>query len=464
MFSENAINDSDNSNSSHNEIAHSKATSSKATSAHTTTYPTSHEDILKELQWRGAINQETDVEGLRECIKQGSLSVYCGTDPTGDSLHVGHLIPFITLKRFQLAGHHPYILIGGATGMIGDPSGRSSERVLQSSEQILDNEKKLTDQMVRIFGTENFDVVNNKEWLGKLNLLDFLRQYGKSFSVNAMLAKDSVAQRLEGGISFTEFSYQILQAIDFLHLFEKNNVQLQIGGSDQWGNIVNGVDLIHRKDSQAQVFGLTIPLMLKSDGTKFGKSAGGAVWLDPQKTSVYEFYQFWLNQDDSDVIKYLKYFTFLSCEEIEELEKKLQNEPEKREAQRALARSVTTLVHGQKATDRAEEISRLLFTGDITQLTADEISQALGSIPRASIIGEPIPLIELLITVGASSSRRQAREDITNGAIRLNGQKVTDIELVVDPQSAFDGRFVVIRRGKRKYFLAKVDEGAATVK
>ena len=271
-------------------------------------------DILEDLKWRGAINQQTDEEGLKKYLAEhDDLALYCGTDPTGDSLHIGHLIPFMILKRFQMAGYHPVILIGGGTGAIGDPSGRKTERVLQTADQVKHNEESLTNQMKKLFGTENFEIRDNAEWLGKLNLIDFLRDYGKYFQVNNMINKDVVASRLENGISFTEFTYQILQAIDFYHLNKEDGVQLQIGGSDQWGNITAGIDLIHKLEgADRPAFGLTIPLMLKADGTKFGKSAGGAVWLDPEKTSPYEFYQFWINQDDRDVVKYLKYFTFLS--------------------------------------------------------------------------------------------------------------------------------------------------------
>ena len=271
-------------------------------------------DILEDLKWRGAINQQTDEEGLKKYLAEhDDLALYCGTDPTGDSLHIGHLIPFMILKRFQMAGYHPVILIGGGTGAIGDPSGRKTERVLQTADQVKHNEESLTNQMKKLFGTENFEIRDNAEWLGKLNLIDFLRDYGKYFQVNNMINKDVVASRLENGISFTEFTYQILQAIDFYHLNKEDGVQLQIGGSDQWGNITAGIDLIHKLEgADRPAFGLTIPLMLKADGTKFGKSAGGAVWLDPEKTSPYEFYQFWINQDDRDVVKYLKYFTFLA--------------------------------------------------------------------------------------------------------------------------------------------------------
>ena len=273
-------------------------------------------NIIDELEWRGAINQQTDAEGLRKLTEEEQIGLYCGVDPTGDSLHIGHLIPFIVLKRFQLAGHRPVILIGGATGSIGDPSGKSEERVLQSMDQVVENANALTAQMKKLFlsdSSADIRLVNNYDWTKDLTLLDFLRDFGKNFNINTMLAKDIVASRLDTGISFTEFTYQILQSMDFLHLFQNEGVNLQIGGQDQWGNITAGLDLIRKKEgTEAKAFGLTIPLMLKADGTKFGKTAGGAVWLDPKKTTPYEFYQFWVNQDDRDVIKYLKYFTFLS--------------------------------------------------------------------------------------------------------------------------------------------------------
>ncbi|MFZ1393392.1 MAG: tyrosine--tRNA ligase, partial [Trichococcus flocculiformis] len=275
-------------------------------------------NIIDELEWRGAINQQTDAEGLRKLTEDEQIGLYCGVDPTGDSLHIGHLIPFIVLKRFQLAGHRPVILIGGATGSIGDPSGKSEERVLQSMDQVVENANALTAQMKKLFlsdSSADIRLVNNYDWTKDLTLLDFLRDFGKNFNINTMLAKDIVASRLDTGISFTEFTYQILQSMDFLHLFQNEGVNLQIGGQDQWGNITAGLDLIRKKEgTEAKAFGLTIPLMLKADGTKFGKTAGGAVWLDPKKTTPYEFYQFWVNQDDRDVIKYLKYFTFLSKE------------------------------------------------------------------------------------------------------------------------------------------------------
>ncbi|HJD08179.1 MAG TPA: tyrosine--tRNA ligase [Candidatus Ligilactobacillus faecavium] len=415
-------------------------------------------DILEDLKWRGAINQETDEEGLRELLNEKKISLYCGTDPTGDSLHIGHLIPFIMLKRFEMAGHHPYILVGGGTGSIGDPSGRKTERQLQTKEQVEHNVQALTEQVTRLFGgSGHVTFVNNFDWLSQFNLLDFLRDYGKEFNVNTMIRKDVVASRLENGISFTEFTYQILQSIDFLTLYRDHDVQLQIGGSDQWGNITAGIDLIHKKEGQdAKVFGLTIPLMLKADGTKFGKTAGGAVWLDPKKTSPYEFYQFWLNQDDRDVVKYLKYFTFLSHDEIDALAEKMKTQPEKREAQRALAREVTTFVHGEDAMHEAEKISEILFSGDIKELTAEQVEQVFGKMPSVEVSREKQNLVIWLVDNGIEPSRRQAREDVKNGAIRVNGERIQDLEYELDPTAAFDGKYVVIRRGKKKYFLAKV--------
>ncbi len=419
-------------------------------------------NIIDDLMWRGAINQMTDEEGLRELTQEKAVSLYCGVDPTGDSMHIGHLIPFMILRRFQLAGHRPVIVIGGATGSIGDPSGRTSERVLQTKEQVQHNVEKLTAQMKRLFLTSQEDqeavrLVNNYDWTKELSLLDFLRDYGKHFNLNTMLAKDVVASRLEVGISFTEFSYQILQSIDFLQLFRKEDVQVQIGGADQWGNITAGLELIRKVEgAEARAYGLTIPLMLKSDGTKFGKSAGGAVWLDPEKTTPYEFYQFWLNQDDRDVIKYIKYFTFLEKEEIEALETAVQEEPHKRQSQKRLAEEVTRFVHGEAALQDALKITNALFTGDVQQLNADEIEQGFKNMPTFESEKVEQNLATWLVDLGIEPSRRQSREDIQNGAISINGEKITDLEHVWAPEQSFEGRFVLVRRGKKKYFLVKL--------
>ncbi|MFS7401482.1 tyrosine--tRNA ligase [Carnobacterium maltaromaticum] len=417
-------------------------------------------NIIEELEWRDAINQQTDAEGLKELVTEKKISLYCGVDPTGDSMHIGHLIPFMMMKRFQLAGHHPYILIGGATGTIGDPSGRTSERQLQTMEQVQQNVDALTAQMQNLFdfgGNDDVTMVNNYDWTHDLTLLDFLRDYGKNFNINTMLAKDIVSSRLDTGISFTEFTYQILQSMDYLHLFKHHDVQLQIGGADQWGNITAGLDLIRKKEgSEAKAFGLTIPLMLKADGTKFGKTAGGAIWLDPKKTTPFEFFQFWLNQDDRDVIKYLKFFTFLTQDEISALAEKVATEPHKREAQKTLAREMTHFVHGQKALDEAEKITSALFTGDVKNLTADEIEEGFKNMPTFEAPKEEKNIVDWLVELGIEPSKRQAREDITNGAISMNGEKVLSLEAIVSPSNSFDERFILIRKGKKNYSLVKL--------
>lgn len=415
------------------------------------------ENIIDELTWRGTINQQTDAQGLKDYVQNHKIALYCGVDPTGDSLHVGHLVTFMVLKRFQLLGHKPVIVIGGGTGSIGDPSGKKSERVLQTMEQVHHNQAALTKQMINLFGTDNFEIVNNYDWLSQIDLLTFLRDYGKLFNVNTMLNKEIVASRLEAGISFTEFTYQILQAIDFLTLYRQHQVQLQIGGGDQWGNITAGIDLIHRLEGpNTPVFGLTIPLLLKADGTKFGKTEGGAVWLDAHKTSPYEFYQFWFNTDDRDVVKYLKYFTFLSREEIDSLAKQVQEAPEKRAAQRTLAREVTKFVHGPAAVEQAKRISAALFSGDLLKLSADEIEQGFHGVPAVEYHGGVVNLVEFLVDkTQIEPSRRRAREDIQNGAIYVNGQRQQDLDFQVDPQAAFSGRFVIIRKGKKKYTLVR---------
>lgn len=419
-------------------------------------------NIIDELEWRDAINQQTDETGLKKLIDQKEVGLYCGVDPTGDSMHIGHLIPFMILKRFQLAGHRPVIVIGGATGSIGDPSGKSEERILQTSEQVQNNVDKLTRQMEKLFDAgkneKSIRMVNNLDWTKEISLLDFLRNIGKSFNVNTMLSKDIVASRLETGISFTEFTYQILQSIDFLHLYQHEDVQLQIGGADQWGNITAGLEYIRKQEgSDAEAYGLTIPLMLKADGTKFGKTAGGAIWLDAEKTTPYEFYQFWLNQDDRDVVKYLKYFTFLTKEEIEALAEKIATEPHKREAQKTLASEMTLFVHGEQALKDAEKITAALFSGDVKSLAANQIEEGFKNMPTFEASKEERNIVEWLVdVVGIEPSRRQAREDIKNGALSMNGEKITDVETIVTPENSFDERFILIRKGKKKYFLIKL--------
>lgn len=414
-------------------------------------------NIIQELKWRGAINQQTDEVGLEKLVSEKKIALYCGVDPTGDSMHIGHLLPFMMMKRFELMGHHPYILIGGGTGSIGDPSGRKTERQLQTMAQVQKNVDALSAQAKRLFESENITMVNNYDWLSEISLLDFLRDYGKVFNINTMLAKDIVSSRLETGISFTEFTYQILQSIDYYQLNQKYQIQLQVGGGDQWGNITAGIDMIHKvAGNETEVYGLTIPLLLKADGTKFGKTAGGAVWLDAEKTSPYEFYQFWLNQDDRDVIKYMKLFTFMTESEIMSYQEKLDNAPEKREAQRKLAADVTTFVHGSEGLKAAEKITEVLFSGDLKALSVKEAQQAFNGVPTSEIENQTYNVVDLLLATGVDSSKRQAREDVNNGAITINGEKITDVTTDIDPKNAYDGQFIIIRRGKKKYFMAKV--------
>jgi tyrosyl-tRNA synthetase len=416
-------------------------------------------NLLEDLQWRGIIYQQTDEEGLKEQLAKGMTSLYCGVDPTADSMHIGHLLPFLTLRRFQNAGHRPIVLVGGATGLIGDPSGKSEERKLQTLDVIGHNVKCLQGQLERIFdfdGTNGAVMVNNYDWAGKMDIVTFLRDYGKHIGINYMLAKDTIANRLETGISFTEFTYTILQALDFLHLYENHDCKLQIGGSDQWGNITTGLELIRKNQTEgAKAYGLTIPLVTKADGTKFGKTESGAVWLDPEKTTPYEFYQFWINTADADVIKYLKFFTFLSKEEIEALEKSVQEEAHLRKAQKTLAEEMTKLIHGEKALEQAQKITAALFSGDIKNLTAEEIKQGFKDVPTYEHTEGKALLVDLLVAAGIVSSKRQSREDITNGAVYINGERIQELDYVLTDEDRIEGQFTVIRRGKKKYYLIK---------
>ena len=413
-------------------------------------------NFIEDLKWRGALNQITDEAGLLEAMASGKVGAYVGTDPTADSLHLGHLIPFMVLKRFQNAGGKAVIIIGGATGAIGDPR-PTTERQLLSSEQFAENEKGLTAQVTKLFGDNDTRIVNNNDWLGQLTLTDFLRDYGKLFSINVMLKKDVVASRLETGISFTEFTYQVLQGIDFHELWRREDVKLQIGGSDQWGNITSGIDLIHSLEgNEAKAFGLTIPLMTDSTGKKFGKSEGNAIWLDPKKTSPYTFYQFWLNQGDADVVKYLKYFTFLGSEEIDDLAEAVATNPGERLAQRRLAQEVTKFVHGEAAVKEAEDLSTALFSGNVATLSAAQIADAFGGVPSFEAANTVKNIVDFLVDGGVEASKRQAREDVANGAISINGEKVTDVAAEINPLSHYDGQFVLVRRGKKKYFLGKI--------
>ncbi len=412
-------------------------------------------ELLEDLQFRGLINQMTDEEGLRKLLNEEKVKLYVGFDPTADSLHIGHLLPILMLRRFQLAGHQPVALVGGATGLIGDPSGRKTERTLNSVEVVAGWVKSIQNQLSQFLDFDTNEnpaiMANNYDWISKMDVISFLRDVGKHFGLNYMLAKDSVQSRLETGISFTEFSYQILQSLDFLKLYETENVRLQVGGSDQWGNITAGLELIRKtKGDDAKAFGLTVPLVTKADGTKFGKSEGNAVWLDPEKTTPYEFYQFWINTDDRDVVKYLKYFTFLSHEEILELEKATEEVPEKRLAQKALAEDVTKLVHGEEALQQAIRISDALFNGDIRELSATEIEQGFKDVPSYINNDETIGLVDLLVNAKISPSKRQAREDIQNGAIYINGDRKTDLQYILSSEDKIEGKYTVIRRGKKK--------------
>ena len=418
-------------------------------------------ELLQDLQWRGLLYQQTDAEGMEKLLNEQKVSLYVGVDPTADSMHIGHIVPLLTLRRFQKAGHKPILLVGGATGTVGDPSGRSEERQLQTMEQIEKNVQGLKKQMERLFDfssdAENgAQLVNNNDWVGPMTLIDFLRDYGKLINVNYILNKDTVASRLDSGISFTEFAYTLIQGIDFNHLYDHHNVRIQVGGSDQWGNITTGLEMIRKThDENAKAFGITIPLVTKADGTKFGKTAGGAVWLDAEKTSPYEFYQFWINAADADVVKYLKIFTFLTREEIEALEVSVQQEPHLRKAQKALAEEMTRLIHGQEALEAAQRITAALFSGNLKELSATEMKDAFKDVPTAELPKEDKNIIDVLIEAGVSSSKRQAREDVTNGAISVNGEKVTDLEYVVDAKDRLEDSFTIIRRGKNKYHMVK---------
>ncbi len=403
--------------------------------------------IYEELEWRGLIKDVSD-PSLRDKLNQGGMTFYIGTDPTGDSLHIGHYSSFLICKRLQQAGHHPIVLVGGGTGLIGDPK-PDSERPMITKETVDHNFNCLKEQLTKMF---NCEVVNNYDWYKDINFIDFLRDYGKFFNVNYMLNKDIVARRLESGITYTEFSYMIMQALDFYYLNEHKNVTLEVAGQDQWGNITAGIDLTRKKTGK-EVYGLTMPLLTKSDGTKFGKTNGKAIWLDKDKTSPYEMYQFFINSEDSKVIDYLKFLTFLSKEEIEDLEKKNNENPHLREAHKALAREVITSIHGKEAYDEAIKISEALFSGNIKSLTAKEIEMGFNDLP--CINGNGQTLLQGLVEAGLASSNREAREFLKNGAVLVNGDKVNDQNFLLCSENAIEGKFIVLRRGKKLYALVK---------
>ncbi|MES1166867.1 MAG: tyrosine--tRNA ligase, partial [Pseudomonadota bacterium] len=393
--------------------------------------------LLEDLQWRGLLADCTDLDALNRRLAQGPVTLYCGFDPTGDSLHVGHLMGQLTLRRFQLAGHHPIAVAGGATGMIGDPSGKSAERNLLTSEQLAHNVAAISGQLNQLLDFQAAGnparLMNNADWTATVSYLDFLREVGKYFSLNVMLAKDSVKSRMEGdtGISYTEFSYQLLQAYDFFYLRRTVDCELQIGGSDQWGNITAGTDFI-RKKLGAPAWGWTFPLITKADGTKFGKTEGGAVWLDPKKTSPYRFYQFFVNTEDAKVSEYLRKFTFLDRPRIEKLEAVHAANPGLREAHKALAHEVTRLVHGQAALDAALKASEVLFGGSVEGVTGDVFQDIVGEIPtrdieRSKLDAVGAALTDLLVVSGLASSKGQARKDIEGGGIYLNNVRVAEV-------------------------------------
>lgn len=404
--------------------------------------------IYEELEWRGLIKDVSD-PSLKEKLNKGGMTFYIGTDPTGDSLHIGHFSSFLICKRLKDAGHHPILLVGGGTGLIGDPK-PDSERPMITYEQVNHNFNCLKAQAEKLFG---FEVVNNYDWLKNISFIDFLRDYGKFFNVNYMLQKDIIARRLDEGITYTEFSYMIMQAMDFWYLNKHRNVELQVAGQDQWGNITAGIELIRRKEGK-EAYGFTMPLLTKSDGTKFGKTNGKAIWLDINKTSAYEMYQFFINSEDTKVIDYLKFLTFLSKEEIEELDKKNQEAPHLRETHQALAREVITFIHGRDAYDEAVKISHALFSGDIKALTAKEIEMGFGDLPSINL-HDNLTLVDALIEASLAKSKREAREFIQNGAVSLNGDKCQDLEHILSTSDAIEGKFIVIRRGKKLYALIK---------
>lgn len=402
--------------------------------------------LVEDLKWRGLIKDISSPE-LEEKLNEGGLTFYIGTDPTADSLHIGHLSTFLISKRLKDGGHHPILLVGGGTGLIGDPR-PTSERSMITKEEVRHNIEGIKNQVDSLFG---FEIVNNYDWDKDINFLDFLRDYGKYFNVNYMLDKDIIRRRLDSGITYTEFSYMIMQALDFHHLYQTKGCTLQCAGSDQWGNITAGIDLIRKKEG-VEVYGFTMPLVTTKEGKKFGKSEGNALWLDRGKTSPYEIYQYLLNSDDEMVMDYLKIFTFLSREEIEAIEERFRREPEKREAQQVLAREVVTFIHGEEAYQEAKRITECLFSGQIQNLSVEEIKDAMKGVASYTI-SESKNLIDLLVQASVCSSKREAREFVANGSISVNGEKVTDLEFMVTKESAIGKTYTVIRRGKKKYYL-----------
>lgn len=406
--------------------------------------------LYEELKWRGLIKDVTSPE-LENKLNNGKLTFYIGTDPTADSMHIGHYSSFLIAKRLAKAGHKPLLLIGGATGRIGDPR-PTTEREMKSIEEIEKNTKNLKKQAEEIFG---FEVVDNYDWIKNINIIEFLRDYGKYFNINYMLDKDIIRRRLETGITFTEFSYMLLQSLDFLHLHETRGVNLQVAGSDQWGNITSGVDLIRKKLGD-EVYAFTMPLILDQNGKKFGKSEGNALWLDKNKTSSYELYQYLINTDDSMIESYLKVFTFLSPEEIMDIVSKHNNEPHLRLGQKTLAREIITDLHGKEEYEKAVQISENLFSGNIKEINVHDLMIGLKDVPHFILKDES--LLDLLVNNNICSSKREAREFLGNNAISVNGEIVNDENMFIDKTKTIEGKIVVIRRGKKKYYVGLVGE------
>ncbi|MFA7436326.1 MAG: tyrosine--tRNA ligase [Bacilli bacterium] len=416
-------------------------------------------NLLEDLKWRGLVYDVINEEELEKRLEEKPITLYCGFDPTADSLHIGSLLPIVTLLRFQKAGHRIVALVGGGTGLIGDPSGKRSERSMNEVEVVQGWVELFKKQFSRFIEFDNKTAfcIDNYEWLGSMSALEMWRNYGKHFSVNVMLQKDSVKSRLENGLTYLEFSYMIMQSIDFLKMYQDKDLkcEMQIGGQDQWGNITAGMDLIRRVEgSEAKVFGLTMPLITKSDGSKFGKTESGAVWLDEEKTTPYEMYQFFYNTADLDAIKFLKYYTFLDKEEIEKIEEEFNKAPHKRLAQKVLAEEVVTLCHGKDAFIQAKKVSEALFSGEIASLNASDINVGFKDVPSIEVT-EDINLIDLLVEVKAASSKREAREFIKNGAVSINGVVQKEFEFLVTKRAAIEEKFSVIRRGKKNYYLVK---------
>ena len=404
--------------------------------------------IYEDLKWRGLIKDVSSPD-IEEKLNNGGMTFYIGTDPTGDSMHIGHFSSFLISKRLKDAGHNPILLVGGATGLIGDPK-PDAERAMITKEEVEHNFKCLKKQAEDIFG---FEVVNNYDWSKDVNFIDFLRDYGKYFNVNYMLNKDIVARRLDTGITYTEFSYMIMQALDFDWLYENKGVTLQVAGQDQWGNMTAGIDLIRKRQGK-EAYAFTMPLLTKKDGTKFGKTNGQAIWLDRNKTSPYEMYQFFVNVEDEKVIDYLKFLTFLSKEEIEELERKNNENPHLWEAHKKLAEEVITFLHGHEAYEEAVRITEALFSGDIKGLNVSEIENAFQDVPNYDI-NEDKNLVDLLVEAKICSSKREAREFVSNNSISVNGDKINDLEFVITKEVALGDKYIVIRRGKKQYYLIK---------